>query len=82
LDKLYSKKVDSWSIGIITYLMVCGFLPFDDEVSIKEIAKKTVNEKLPMKPKYWKNLTYEVWNFVEGNINYINFIFLNFLIIQ
>jgi calcium/calmodulin-dependent protein kinase I len=73
MDKLYSKKVDSWSIGIIAYLMLCGFLPYDHESSIQEIARKTVNEKLPMKPKYWKNLSEEVKNFVQGII--YNFIF-------
>ena len=69
LDKKYAKKVDSWSIGIITYLMLCGFLPFDHESSIKEIARKTVNDKLPMPKKAWKDLSNEVKSFVEGKIN-------------
>lgn len=46
--------------------MLCGFLPFDHESSIKEIARKTVNEKLPMPKKAWKDLSEEVKSFVEG----------------
>lgn len=70
MDRKYAKKVDSWSIGIITYLMLCGFLPFDHETSIKEIARKTVSQKLPLEKKYWENLSDEVKDFVQGkNIN-------------
>jgi calcium/calmodulin-dependent protein kinase I len=39
LEKPYSKAVDLWSIGIITYLLLCGCLPFDDEKSEREIAR-------------------------------------------
>jgi hypothetical protein len=31
--------VDSWGIGIITYLILAGFLPFDHETDESEIAR-------------------------------------------
>lgn len=66
MDQYYGKTVDSWSIGIITYLMLCGFLPFDHESSIKEIARKTVQDKTPFPVKVWKDLSEESKKFVDG----------------
>lgn len=58
--------MDSWSIGVITYFLLCGYLPFDHETSIKEIAKKTVHQKTPFPNKEWKDLSVESRNFVDG----------------
>ena len=30
-EKPYNRLVDWWSLGVITYEMVCGYLPFSDE---------------------------------------------------
>ena len=32
-EKPYSKSVDLWSIGIVTFFLLCGYLPSDDENS-------------------------------------------------
>ena len=64
--KPYDKSVDLWSIGIITFLLLCGFLPFDDKHSEKEIARKTIQDAVPYDKKIWSKYSPEAWIFVEG----------------
>ncbi len=65
-QKSYGREVDIWSIGIITYLLLCGCLPFDDEKSEKEIVRQTIEDPVPYYPKLWKKLSEEAKSFVEG----------------
>ena len=65
-QKYYGREVDIWSIGIITYLLLCGCLPFDDEKSEKEIIRQTIEDPVPYYPKLWKKLSEEAKSFVEG----------------
>jgi serine/threonine protein kinase len=47
--KPYGKQIDIWSMGIILYLMLAGFLPFDDQSSLdQKIIEKTIH----MEPSY------------------------------
>ena len=64
IDEPYGKQVDLFSIGVITYLMVSGSLPFDDKKDESEIARKTVYEEPPYKGTIWTRLSPEVKDFV------------------
>ena len=65
-EKPYSFKVDLFAIGIIAYLLVAGFLPFDHETSEKEIARQTVYEPTPFPTSVWKNISNEARAFVDN----------------
>ena len=65
-EKSYDFKVDLFAIGIITYLLVAGFLPFDDEDSEKEIARQTVYDPTPFPKKIWDNISQEAKMFVDN----------------
>lgn len=65
IEKPYDQRVDLWSIGIITYLLLCGCLPFDDEHSEREIARQTIHDQVPYHPSLWKNLSKESKDFVN-----------------
>lgn len=57
-DVQYSEKVDIWSSGVILFMMLCGFMPFDhqDEVELMRLVKKGKYEFRPA----------EVWGAVSG----------------
>ena len=64
--KPYDKSVDIWSIGIIAILLLCGYLPFDDKHSEREIARQTIQDPVPYDNKIWSKISPEAKQFVDG----------------
>lgn len=71
MEKPYNKSVDLWTIGIITYLLLCGCLPFDDEHSEREIARQTINDPTPFPGMFWKKLSSEARMFVDSKYRFL-----------
>ena len=69
LDLPYDSKIDEWSIGIITYLLLCGKLPFSDEHSEREVARQTIHEKLTFTQPIWEKKSKEAKDFVDKLLN-------------
>ena len=73
LECPYTKAVDLWSLGVMTYLMLTSKLPFDDVNSEEEIARKVVESQPSYSIKRWEGISNEAKNFVqrllERNVN-------------
>lgn len=46
--------------------MLCGFLPFDDETSEREIARQTIQDPVPYPSQVWGKISKEARRFVDG----------------
>lgn len=64
LQKPYGKEVDLWSLGVITYLLLCRVLPFDDEED-KEIARQTIQDAPDFSFPPWDSISPEAQELVK-----------------
>ena len=64
----YDEKCDIWSIGAMTYLMLCGEPPFNGN-SNNEIFKKIVKESIKFSSYMWKNISKNGKDFVKMCLN-------------
>ena len=64
----YDEKCDIWSIGAMTYLMLCGDPPFTGS-SNNEIFRKIVKNEVKFNPYKWKNISNSAKDFVKLCLN-------------
>jgi len=59
----YDTKCDLWGVGVILFLLLSGYLPFEDEEEDK-VFEKTRNGQYFFHPSYWKTVSKAAKNFV------------------
>jgi serine/threonine protein kinase len=52
----YGKQVDIWSIGVILYILLCGFPPFYDDNN-KKLFAQIINANYTFPDPYWTNIS-------------------------
>ncbi|CCJ31578.1 unnamed protein product [Pneumocystis jirovecii] len=59
----YGKLCDIWSLGVITYTLLCGYSPFRSRDK-DELIKETVCANIVFHQKYWKNISQDAKDFI------------------
>jgi len=54
----YDKEVDLWSVGVITYLLLCGFPPFYGE-TLPEVFEQIMKAEYDFPEPYWTEISKE-----------------------
>jgi len=60
----YDKEVDMWSIGVITYILLCGFPPFYND-SLPELFEQIMKADYDFPDDYWKDVSEEAKDFIR-----------------
>uniref|UniRef100_A0AAY5K952 Calcium/calmodulin-dependent protein kinase type IV n=1 Tax=Esox lucius TaxID=8010 RepID=A0AAY5K952_ESOLU len=53
----YGPEVDMWSVGVITYILLCGFEPFFDERGDQYMFKRILNCEYEFVSPWWDNVS-------------------------
>ncbi|KAG7544364.1 hypothetical protein FFLO_03243 [Filobasidium floriforme] len=64
VGKPHGKPCDMWSLGVITYVLLCGYQPFRSD-DPNEVAKETMRGKIEFHERYWKNVSEEAKDFIK-----------------
>jgi len=63
LKKGHGKAVDMWSMGVITYTLLCGYSPFRSE-SLPELIDECSNGRVIFHERYWKDVSQDAKHFI------------------
>ncbi|KAK6863845.1 hypothetical protein PG990_006714 [Apiospora arundinis] len=63
LKKGHGKPVDMWSMGVITYTLLCGYSPFRSE-NLQDLIDECSNAQVVFHERYWKDVSQDAKDFI------------------
>lgn len=64
LKKGHGKPVDMWSMGVITYTLLCGYSPFRSE-TLADLIEECKNGRVIFHERYWKDVSKDAKDFIN-----------------
>ncbi|XP_041639710.1 calcium/calmodulin-dependent protein kinase type 1D-like [Cheilinus undulatus] len=64
-QKPYSKAVDCWSIGVITYILLCGYPPFFEE-NESRLFSKIMRAEYAFHSPFWDDISESAKDFIRN----------------
>ena len=59
----HGKPVDMWSMGVITYTLLCGYSPFRSE-NLQDLIDECSNAQVVFHERYWKDVSDDAKDFI------------------
>ena len=63
LKQGHGKPVDMWSLGVITYTLLCGYSPFRSE-NVADLIEECKGGRIVFHGRYWKDVSSEAKDFI------------------
>ena len=64
LKKGHGKPVDMWSMGVITYTLLCGYSPFRSE-NLQDLIDECSSAQVVFHERYWKDVSDDAKDFIN-----------------
>lgn len=64
----HGKAVDMWSLGVITYTLLCGYSPFRSE-NLPDLIDETRSGRIVFHERYWKDVSKDAKEFILSLLN-------------
>lgn len=61
--KGHGKPVDMWSMGVITYTLLCGYSPFRSE-NLRDLLEECSSGSVVFHERYWKDVSNDAKDFI------------------
>lgn len=63
LKQGHGKAVDLWSLGVITYTLLCGYSPFRSE-NLSDLVEECRNGQIIFHDRYWRDVSKDAKDFI------------------
>lgn len=60
----HGKPVDMWSMGVITYTLLCGYSPFRSE-NLADLLEECTQGSVVFHERYWKDVSQDAKDFIQ-----------------
>ena len=69
IKEVYDEKCDIWSLGVILYVLLCGYPPFNGDTDV-EIMQNVQRGKFVFPKEEWDVMSYEVKDLITKMLTY------------